>query len=80
MIPQVMRFTTEGEGRWIKVIIEDGSEIEVLPTISAISKVGYDETGLPIYKIGASTTIRVLKIPNELIKTTETTKPPNIYQ
>ncbi len=67
--PEVVEFEVVEEPRWITIRLKDGSILELKNEITAVIKIGYDmNTGIPIYNVQSSGTLRVKYIPKEQIK------------
>ncbi|KPV46774.1 MULTISPECIES: hypothetical protein [Acidiplasma] len=68
---EVIGFTLDEEPKWVKVTLEDGTVMQIKMEIMAIERNGNDpNTGIPVYIIQATNIMRMLKVPKELIKTT----------
>jgi len=66
---ELVEFEAEGEDSWVTLKLKDGSVLKFRSVVTAVFRVGNDpNTGLPVYGIQNSNSIRIVSIPKELIR------------
>ncbi len=73
---EIIDFDTQDITKGVRVKLKDGSILEVMLDVTAVTKIGHDiNTGMPVYNVNSSTIIKTKYIPKELMKKTKNTKP-----
>lgn len=74
--PDIMDYESTDITKSIRASLKDGSILEIMIEVTAITKMGHDiNTGMPVYSVASQNIVKTKYIPEELFKKAKANKP-----